>query len=192
MKILIVIISLIIIYQGCSIRNEQPAASTDYISVRSDDPKLKYINRSFYYDSLLFTGKISEVKEGDTSRISVYKDGKLNGKEVIYYSAGKIKEERYYTDGNKTGEHKGWWENGKLKFVYHFKDDVFNGNVKVWNVSGMLFNDFNYIKGQEEGLQQAWFPNGDVQANYVAKNNRKYGITGVKNCQTLINDISAK
>jgi antitoxin component YwqK of YwqJK toxin-antitoxin module len=52
----------------------------------------------------------------------------------------------------------------------------------------MLFSDFNYVNGQEEGLQRAWFPNGEVQANYVAKNNRKYGITGVKNCQTTFSE----
>ncbi|HJY63931.1 MAG TPA: toxin-antitoxin system YwqK family antitoxin, partial [Ignavibacteria bacterium] len=55
---------------------------------------------------------------------------------------------------------------------------------KDWNENGMLFNDFNYINGYEEGLQRAWYPDGSLQANYVVKNNRKYGLTGVKNCIT--------
>lgn len=177
---------------SCSLKEEQLSRATEYLYVNQADKRISIKDRIVYYDSLLFTGKISELKDSDTSRISEYKDGKLNGKEIIFYSAGKIKEERYYNDGYKTGEHKGWWENGRLKFIYHFKDDMFEGNVKVWNENGMLFNDFNYAKGQEEGLQQAWFPNGEVQANYVAKNNRKYGITGVKNCQTIINEPQVK
>lgn len=191
MKHITIIISFLILISGCSFfKKEQLSGATEFIYVNSADKKIKSKDRLLYYDSLMFTGKIFEVKEGDTLRMSEYKNGKLNGKEVIYYSPGKIKEERYYADGNKTGEHKGWWESGRLRFIYHFKDDMFDGNVKVWNVNGMLFNDFNYVKGQEEGLQQAWFPNGDVQANYVAKNNRKYGITGVKNCQTITGEYS--
>ncbi len=192
MKILLIILTILFAIPGCSVYKEQSAGTTDFTYLNSTDPKLNTKDRLVYYVSLLFTGRISVVNDGDTLKRSDYKEGRLDGKEVIFYSAGKIKEERYYTGGLKTGEHTGWWENGKLRFIYHFKDDMFDGNVKVWNESGMLFNDFNYVKGQEEGLERAWFPNGDVQANYIAKNNRKYGITGVKNCQTITEGYSVK
>ncbi len=192
MKIYIIILSIVLSIAGCSSKKEQSAGTTEFIYVNSDDTKLNTKARLIYYDSLLFSGRITELKGNDTMSYSEYKAGKLNGQQVTYFSNGKVNEERYHKNGFKTGEHKGWWENGNLRFIYHFIDDKLEGNVKVWNEKGMLFNDFNYVKGQEEGLQQAWFPNGDVQANYVAKNNRKYGISGVKNCQTISGDMTNK
>src|SRR6185295_8904087 len=124
--------------------------STEFIYVNSNDTKLTAKARLVYYDSLLFTGRITEIKDSDTLGYTEYKAGELNGKQVTFFKNGKVNEERYYANGLKTGEHKGWWENGNLRFVYHFKDDLFDGNVKVWNEKGMLFNNFNYIKGQEE------------------------------------------
>jgi antitoxin component YwqK of YwqJK toxin-antitoxin module len=158
--------------------------TTDFKIINSDDKALYFKNRELYLGSLLFTGRIIEVVNGDTVSVKEYSSGKASGQHVTYFPNGKINEVRYYAAGLKTGEHTGWWENGNLRFIYHFSNDEFDGNMKVWNENGMLFNDFNFVNGKEEGLQRAWFPNGDVQANYVARNNRKYGITGVKNCST--------
>ena len=192
MKKYIIILSIVIFCAGCSSKKEQSVGTTEYMNLNSSDAGLKNTDRTLYYNSLLFTGKVIEIKGNDTASFSEYKNGKLNGKQVTYFRNGSVNEERYYENGNKTGEHKGWWENGNQRFIYHFKDDVFDGNVKVWNEKGMLFNDYNYVNGQEEGLQRAWFPNGDIQANYIAKNNRKYGITGVKNCQTVQGELTKK
>jgi antitoxin component YwqK of YwqJK toxin-antitoxin module len=186
MKYKLIILTILALIAGCKENNEQPAGSTEFMSINSADQKLQSRDRILYYDQLLFTGKITEINGKDTVSTSEYKNGKLNGKQVTYFKNGRVNEERYYENGNKTGEHKGWWESGNIKFIYHFKNDVFEGNVKVWNEKGMLFNDYNYVNGKEEGLQKAWFPNGEIQANYVVKENRKYGITGVKDCKTVI------
>lgn len=180
----IIIISIAVFCSGCSSKREQLTGSTEFLRINTTDSKLVNKDRLKFYDGKLFTGILTELNGNDTLSISEFKDGKLNGKQVTFFKNGSINEERYYEHGNKTGQHKGWWESGKLRFIYNFKDDVFYGNVKVWNENGMLFNDYNYVNGKEEGLQRAWFPNGEVQANYVVKNNRKYGITGVKNCET--------
>lgn len=192
MKLLSIILFVSFILTGCSEKNEQLTGSTEYKEVISTDIHLTSKVRSVYYDSLLFTGKITETSGNNIVSISEYKAGKLHGEQLTYFLNGKINEQRYYENGCKTGEHKGWWAGGELRFIYHFKNDVFDGNVKVWNEKGMLFNDFNYVNGQEDGSQKAWFANGDIQANYVAKGNRKYGITGVKNCQTISGDIVKK
>jgi antitoxin component YwqK of YwqJK toxin-antitoxin module len=182
MKIIIMFIAIILINASCSEKTEQLTKSTDYIEASTEDTSLHLNQKILYYDSLLFSGKVIHKINGVTLKISEYKDGILNGNELTFYENGNLKEERWYINGSKEGEHKGWWENGKLRFV--FKNDVFDGSVMQWNIDGMLFSEFNYLNGQEEGLQRAWFPNGDVQANYVAKNNRKYGITGVKFCKS--------
>ncbi len=182
--LLFLIILLCCSLQIIQIKDNIILRSTLYTEIDFHNPKLKTVNRLLYYDSLLFSGKIIQ-KDSSILKFSQYKNGLLNGKVISYYNNGHIKEERYFENGLKQGEHKGWWDDGKIRFIYHFKNDLFEGNVKQWNSSGMLFSDFNYDKGQEEGLQRAWFPNGDVQANYIAKNNRKYGITGVKYCKSI-------
>jgi hypothetical protein len=35
------------------------------------------------------------------------------------------------------------------------------------------------------GAQIAWYPNGKLRLNYVVRNGRQYGLTGVKNCATV-------
>lgn len=177
---------------SCSKNTEQLIQSTEYTEVSSVDSKLSKQNQILYYDGLLFTGKVIERNNGKVISITEYQNGKQDGFQFRYYSNGNLSEERYYENGLKTGEHKGWWENGNLKFVYHFKNDVFDGNVKAWNESGMLFNDFNYVNGKEDGLQKAWTANGEIQANYIVKDNRKYGITGVKDCKTELPQFTEK
>ena len=39
---------------------------------------------------------------------------------------------------------------------------------------------FNYVNGYESGSQKLWFNNGEVKSNYVIKNNRRYGLLGLK------------
>lgn len=169
---------------ACSEEDSGNVDSTGYLEVKSSDSLLRTDNRMMFFGNLLFTGKLLEIKDGDTLMYSEYRNGRKHGREMIFYPGGNIKEERYYDKGQKSGEHSLWWENGNLKFIYHYEKDELNGNMKAWNEPGQLTAEFNYVNGKEEGLQRAWFPNGEVQANYVAKNNRKYGITGVKNCQT--------
>lgn len=190
MKRTILILFLVFIAAGCSVENEQLVESTGFIEVTAGDSRLSMRNRTFYYDGLLFTGKYTEKNNGAVTSVSEYRNGKLDGYQITYYSNGMTKEERHFENGLKTGEHKGWWENGKLKFVYNYSNDEFNGNVKVWNELGMLFNDFNYVNGKEEGLQKAWTADGEIQANYFVKDNRKYGITGVKDCKTELPQLS--
>jgi antitoxin component YwqK of YwqJK toxin-antitoxin module len=195
MKILYIIILISMSFiPGSPTENGQPvdnsAGSTSYMNVSGKDNKLYVKNRVLYYDTMLFTGKVTQLyNSGDTQSVTEYKNGKQNGVQISYYENGRVNEARYYIDGRKEGEHQAWWENGSQKFVYHFKNDVFDGSVKMWNESGMLFNDFNYVNGHEDGLQKSWFENGSLRANYVVKNNRKYGLTGVKNCISVTDDI---
>jgi len=186
----VILCLFIVLAASCGKKEISQISSTEYPEVSSDDSKLSIKNRIVYYDSLLLTGKIKEIDEfGKTTMTSEYFEGELNGLQVSYYASGKVKEERYFERGKKEGIHKGWWENGNQKFISYFKNDVFDGNVKMWSENGSLFNDFNYINGHEEGLQRSWFPDGKLRTNYVAKNFRKYGLTGVKNCKSYTNEI---
>ncbi len=154
-------------------------------TVYSNDKLLSRMNGNLFYSGKMFTGKIIELYiNGDAAKVTSYKDGVEDGIEIAFYNDGKIMEQRYYEKGQKAGIHFGWWNNGNVKFIFNFKDGIYEGNQREWNEKGLLYTDFNYVKGHEEGLQRAWYLDGTLQANYVVKNNRKYGLTGVKNCQT--------
>lgn len=185
---IVFLLAVLLSVSGCS-KSAFIPRTTGYMIVTPGDSRLKERGGMMYYDSLVFTGKVIGLfQNGDTASVREYDKGLQNGIERIYHQNGKISEVRNYIDGRKEGEHKGWWENGSQKFIYHFKDDLFEGSVKMWNEKGMLFGDYNYVKGHEEGTQKAWFPDGTLQANYVVKNNRKYGLTGVKNCKTVTDE----
>lgn len=154
-------------------------------TVYSNDKKLSRSEGKMYYNRKLFTGAVIELYgNGDVFKVTSYKKGVEEGIQTAFLENGKIMEKRFYENGHKEGTHTGWWENGNLRFEFHFMNGLYEGNQKEWDESGMLYTDFNYVKGYEEGLQRAWYPDGTIQANYIVKNNRKYGLTGVKNCQS--------
>ena len=66
-------------------------------------------------------------------KITEYSDGRKNGIEISYYSNRQVKELRYYEQGKKEGNHKGWWPDGKQRFEFNFVNDVYHGNQREWN-----------------------------------------------------------
>lgn len=118
----------------------------------------------------------------DTLYKCLFIEGKEEDWEIKKYHNGQIAEQRFYKKGRKEGEHKGWFANGKPKFVYHYKGDIYEGNVKDWGTNGQLYRDYNYKEGHESGRQRLWSNDGKIKANYDVRNGRKYGLTGVKGC----------
>lgn len=157
------------------------------IYIWESDKNLQRQNGYLLYEGSRFSGKvISLYNEQDTASFAAYWQGKEYGRAFQKYPDGKLKEERFFRKGWKEDEHKGWWEDGKLRFVYHFKDDLLEGNVKEWYANGQLFKDFNYQKGQEIGMQKAWKEDGKIKANYEIREGRRYGLLGVKNCTSVV------
>ena len=70
-----------------------------------------------------------------------------------------------------------------MKVNKKFDDGYYyEGDVKVWYPDGSLFQHFKYKKGHEDGAQKVWKSDGRIKANYVVRDGRRYGLTGVKNC----------
>ena len=46
-----------------------------------------------------------------------------------------------------------------------------------------------YENGYEKGVQKIWWPDGRIKSNYIIKNNRRYGLLGVKNCVNVSDSI---
>ncbi|WP_460951475.1 toxin-antitoxin system YwqK family antitoxin [Spirosoma daeguense] len=127
---------------------------------------------------------------GDTTFMGAYFDGKAEGQHRSWYENRKQKEVRQYKNGWQEGEQRGWFESGKPAFVYHFQNDMYQGNRKEWLANSRLIYDGNYREGQEEGAQRQWFADGSLKMNYVVRNGRTYGFTGVKNCVNVWDSIT--
>ena len=121
----------------------------------------------------------------DTSEMIPFWRGKEEGVARYWHPNGSLREKRFFKQGKREGTHYGWWENGKPSFVYHFKADLHQGLAYTWHFNGKLASIFNYTQGQEDSQQKAWYDNGVLRLNYVARNGRQYGLTGVKNCATV-------
>ena len=97
-----------------------------------------------------------------------------------------------YINGKKEGVHKGWWPDGKQKFIFELYNNEYNGEFKEWYASGLLAKQLHYKNGQKEGSQKLWWDNESVRANYVIKNGKKYGLIGLKLCINPNDSISKK
>lgn len=122
---------------------------------------------------------------GDTALRQPCLKGKENGWVRRWYPGKRLQEERYYVAGKKEGLHRSWWPDGKLRFAYNFTDDEYDGSVEEWYESGQAYRAMHYEKGQEKGMQKMWYFNGKIKANYVVINNRRFGLSGTKNCVTV-------
>lgn len=125
----------------------------------------------------------------DTVTIENYLNGKEDGKWEKFYSSGKLRELRYFTNGQKTGQLTAWWENGNKQLQYFFAADEYEGTCKEWSETGFLNKIMNYKKGHEEGPQQWWYDNGKIKANYIIKDGRRYGLLGTKNCINVSDSV---
>ncbi len=139
------------------------------------------------YEGTPFDGRLVEFYRDSILKYEVfYKRGKKHGLERRIYENGALQSKRYYKLGFKTGQHKGWWEDSTLKFLYHFNDKgAFDGNVKEWYRTGLLFRDFNYVAGKEEGRQRLWKSDGAIKSNYEVVNGERYGLIGLKKCYAV-------
>ncbi len=169
---------LIIAFGGCH--------KTSQITIRSNDPGIVHENGKLLFKGNPFTGVFLQYNStGDTNLLEFYANGLQEGSSVEFYDNQMVRANRYYHLGKKTGGHLGFWRDGSKRFVYHFKNDIAEGNQKEWTDKGILIRDFNYEKGQESGGQKMWYENGNIRMNYTVLNGRRYGLQGVKDCDTI-------
>lgn len=145
-----------------------------------------------YYDQQHFSGYIYVLyPNNDTACIIGYLNGLQEGSTRRWYPNKQLAEDRFYIQGGKEGIHKGWWQDGKPKFVYHFANDEFEGLVTEWFNTGRLFRLLHYKKGYEIGSEKMWWDNGRIRANYVMVNGQRFGLSGQKLCINNIAKVKA-
>jgi antitoxin component YwqK of YwqJK toxin-antitoxin module len=159
----------------------------DMGNINRANKHLRQLQGVLYFNGSLFTGSAYELFEnGDTAKITSYKNGKQDGVMKWWYPNKQLAQKRFFVDGRKEGIHKGWWPDGRIKFEYHFANDEYEGEVKEWYNTGKVFRIFHYAAGHEAGSQKMWWDDGSVRANYVIINGEKFGLFGQKLC---VNDL---
>lgn len=153
----------------------------------------KYVNQlnselsknqdTIFYQKKKFTGYVfGQFSGGDTAFVEDYYHGLLEGITHKWYPNKQLMEERLYINNHKEGIHKGWWPDGKPKFIFEVSNDEYIGFYKEWYSNGHLARCFHYKNGQEEGSEKMWWDNGKIRANYVIINGEKFGLSGQKLC----------
>ena len=152
--------------------------------VEASHPDMDLVNGVLLFKKRPFNGTLNSYYTPSKLKAkTIYRNGKKEGLEVSWHPSGSVATNRFYSKGIKTGVHKGWWDHGLPKYVYHFNAlGTYHGNIKEWYRNGGLFRDFNYEHGQEVGLQQLRHLDGPIKANYEVVNGERFGLIGLKKC----------
>lgn len=158
--------------------------SEDQLNLDALDSNLNLENGVLLYKKTPFTGVlVAYHQDGQVKSKINYGEGKKEGLETYWHQNGIKASERFYTNNLKVGIHKGWWDTGTPKFVYHFNSKgVYEGNLKEWYKTGAVFKDFNYSNGKEAGSQKMWYASGKIRANFETINGERFGLIGLKKC----------
>ena len=190
----ILIVTVCILVYACEANNVKKDAETVLPVTRVDlkvpnqyksvlDSGFHFQQDTLYYQSNYYSGYVFKLyPNNDTAFIGSYLNGLEQGAQTKWYFNRQLAESRLYDQGKKVGEHIGYWEDGKIKFEYHFFKGEQHGVVKEWYKNGKPYKIFHYENGYESGSQKMWWENGVIRANYVVKNGRRYGLIGLKLC----------
>lgn len=175
-------LGLIAVLGGCQ-PNKPLSAPIPASYVAYDVAGWQQRGNQLWFNNQPFSGhQFQCLASGDTLFTGTYLHGKAEGLHRRWHMGGKLKEARHYQNGWQEGIQRGWYESGKPSFIYHFKQDVYDGTRTEWYTNGQRALYGHYHEGQEEGPQQQWFADGRLKVNYVVRNGRHYGFTGVKHC----------
>jgi len=156
--------------------------------VLKTDSLLRLKNGFWFYSDTLYSGAIADYfPSKQLKTIGTFYKGKEEGWYHSFYPDGTKESNRYYHAGEKDSVHIGWWNNGNLRFEYHFVNGNYDGNYKEWYQSGKALKHIIYENGNEIS-GKGWRENGKLFMNYVMKDKRRYGLMNSQLCYSLKNE----
>jgi antitoxin component YwqK of YwqJK toxin-antitoxin module len=179
---------------GCNTNSKKDSVNIPLLLLNKSEQQLSMNNGLLMINQQPFNGTLFMLfpETNDTAAIENYLHGKEHGEWKKLYPSNKIKEKRFFANGQKTGVYTTWWENGNKQLQYLFVADEYEGACKEWSETGFLNKIMNYKKGHEDGQQQCWYDNGKIKANYIIKDGRRFGLLGTKNCINVSDSIFKK
>jgi antitoxin component YwqK of YwqJK toxin-antitoxin module len=92
-------------------------------------------------------------------------DDKKNGKVLMFYPNGNLKNESNYFDDKMNGINKSYHENGKLKSEDSFKNGKLNGLCKEYNENGIIESECFFVNDSPHGVFKLYYPSGKLKQN---------------------------
>ena len=187
----ILIIALLLVTWACNTSKELSHALVVIpdITIDVSEVFIEKKGAQLFIDGKAYSGFLTEFNMAEkVSSRTGYFNGLKEGKAESYYETGVLKEERFYLNNRKHGNHQGWWPNGSMKFDISFENGLTEGESLEWYENGTPYKAFHYLNGQEVGSQKMWQLDGGIRANYVVKNGHRYGLIGLKNCKSVENE----
>lgn len=111
--------------------------------------------------------------KGQVEALEQYKDGKLNGLEIMWYENGKKYEETNYKNGIKHGLMLRWYESGQKWSEKTYKDGDFHGPITKWREDGNMEFRHNYQDGKLHGLATTWDKEGNITSQIRYENGQQ-------------------
>ena len=118
---------------------------------------------AFYFKS----GKIKEKTN--------YKDGKAEGKSVVWYGNGSMKSEETFKDDKLDGKATNYYYNGMLKSVSMYKGGVKEGNFTSQTSYNTPYSKGGYKNDKEDGEYTYYFNTGKIASKEMYTNGESDG-----------------
>lgn len=151
------------------------------VDARSDS--LTHHNGILLHHGLPLNGVVLESDAAGTVRARTpYRHGREHGVAYRWFDNGQLESERHYQSGVKSGHHEGFWPDGSPRFRESFVAGAYHGELRGWHENGRLHQLRHFDSGHETGSQRSWDRNGAVEANYVIRDGRRYGVMGARPC----------
>lgn len=152
------------------------------------DNSLQLINGFYTYKGQLFSGYIqTNFPSGIIQLLQTIYKGKSEGCTKEFFESGHKLSTRYYSAGEKDNMHTGWWDNGNIRFVYHFKKGNYHGSFEEFYYSGKPLKKIFYTNGTDS-CGWGWRENGKLFMNYIMKDGRRFGLMNAQLCYSLKNE----
>ena len=86
-------------------------------------------------------------------------------KRQYHYNSGQLESEGWVINGEKDGEYKSWFSNGKQSANWQIKNGKEDGFIQCWYENGNKKKEVTLENGIENGISKYWFENGKLQSN---------------------------
>ncbi|HTG66736.1 MAG TPA: hypothetical protein VL859_10210 [Flavobacterium sp.] len=136
--------------------NDNVAYTVFYDQAKNKVSEGKVVNK-------LFEGEWKYYHQASATIMTIenYKNGKLEGKRLVYFPSGKIAEEINYKNNLKNGVYKKYSEKGIVLEESNYKNNQYDGAAVFRDVDNNIVSKGNFINGKKSGNWQ-FFENGKL------------------------------
>jgi len=123
------------------------------------------------------TGSKLSVTEESQNKVESCRDAsdRLQGKQTLTFSNGKLGKEANYKDGKLHGQLTIWLKTGQMESRRTFANGKKHGLEETWSEKGQQLNQTNYKDDKKDGLETLWYPNGKKASHGAYVKGRPHG-----------------